>query len=322
LKIATFAPTQQSSELATKYGYDEWIVSRFLRFVPNTEKMLARMQQQPQKYIRTNTLKITDRDLRARLESKGFELRETLVTNVFEVENKNADFSIGATSEYMLGYYYIQDITSCIAVEALDVMQDQIVLDMASAPGGKTTLIAQKMKNTGSIIAVEPNPQRIKSLLFNITRSGIINTCIYETVPSKLLELNIKFDRVLLDAPCSGEGVIAKDPTRRTSRFPSDIAICSIMQRKLIEIALTLLKPGGLIVYSTCSFAPEENEDVVNSALDRFNIHVESLDYGEQGLTKFGGLRFDERLRYTKRFYPHIHNSLGFYIAKLRRNNR
>jgi 16S rRNA C967 or C1407 C5-methylase (RsmB/RsmF family) len=153
LKIATFAPTQQSSQLAIKYGYDEWIVSRLLRFVPDTEKMLARMQQQPQKYIRTNTLKITDRDLRARLESKGFELRETPVTNVFEVENKNADFSIGATSEYMLGYYYIQDITSCLAVEALDVMQDQIVLDMASAPGGKTTLIAQKMKNTGSIIA-------------------------------------------------------------------------------------------------------------------------------------------------------------------------
>jgi 16S rRNA C967 or C1407 C5-methylase (RsmB/RsmF family) len=117
--------------LAAKYGYDEWIVNRFLQFVPNVEKLMETMQEPVQKYIRTNTLKITSEQLVARLVPKGFELKKTVLADVFGISTTNAQVSIGATTEYLLGYYYIQDITSCIAVEALDIQPNQTVLDMA-----------------------------------------------------------------------------------------------------------------------------------------------------------------------------------------------
>ncbi len=321
MKTLTFVPTQRSLRLAAKYGYDEWIVNRFLQFVPNVEKLMETMQEPVQKYIRTNTLKIASEQLVARLVPKGFELKKTVLANVFEISTTNAQVSIGATTEYLLGHYYIQDITSCIAVEVLDIQPNQTVLDMASAPGGKTTFIAQKMNNTGSIIAMEPNPRRTRSLSFNIARCGVMNTLIYQMDATECPCLNISFDRILLDAPCSGEGVMWKDASRRTSRTPDDVSECSLVQKKLFESALQVLKPSGLILYSTCSFAPEENESVVNSILKKFDVEVEPIPFGIEGLTRFDKTVFDERLRRTVRFYPHIHNSTGFYIAKLRKKN-
>ena len=279
------------------------------------------MQEPVRRYIRTNTLKITSEELVARLVSKGFELEKTVLADVFEITTTNSQVSVGATTEYLLGHYYIQDITSCIAVEALDVQPNQIVLDMASAPGGKTTFMGQKMNNTGSIIAMEPNPRRIRSLSFNIARCGVMNTLIYQMDATECSRLNISFDRILLDAPCSGEGVMWRDASRRTSRTPDDVFECSLLQKKLFEAALRVLKPGGIILYSTCSFAPEENESVVNSTLKRFDVDVEPIPFGIEGLTSFDKTVFDERLRLTVRFYPHIHNSTGFYIAKLRKKN-
>jgi NOL1/NOP2/sun family putative RNA methylase len=266
-------------------------------------------------------LKITSDEVAVRLAHKGFELKKTILAGVFEISTANTQISIGATTEYLLGHYYIQDITSCIAVEALDIEPNQTVLDMASAPGGKTTFIAQKMNNTGSIIAMERSSRRIRSLSFNIARCGVMNTLIYQMDATKSPCLNISFDRILLDAPCSGEGVMWKDVSRRTSRVPDDVSKCSLLQKKLFEAALEVLKPGGLILYSTCSFAPEENESVVNSILKKFDVEVELIPFGIEGLTSFGKTVFDERLRRTVRFYPHIHNSTGFYLAKLRKKN-
>jgi NOL1/NOP2/sun family putative RNA methylase len=220
-----------------------------------------------------------------------------------------------------LGYYYIQDLSSCIAVESLDVQEDQIILDMASAPGGKATFIAQKMKNTGCIIALDINSARINSMLFNIARCGVMNSCIYKMDSRQVADLNIKFDRVLLDAPCSCEGVIIKDKTRKTSHTAQDIEYCVSNQMQLIEAAIKVVRPGGLLVYSTCSFAPEENENIVNSLLDRFDVKIEPVQYGIEGLTNFGDIRFHDDIKNTKRLYPHIHNTLGFYIARLRINN-
>ncbi|HEU4443439.1 MAG TPA: NOL1/NOP2/sun family putative RNA methylase [Nitrososphaeraceae archaeon] len=320
MKAFTFAPMQESLYLAEKYGYDEWVVNRFLHFIPNAKDMMKTMQKPAKKYIRTNTLKTTSPQLVARLESKNFELKKTVLADVFEINGNNASISIGATTEYLLGHYYIQDISSCIAVEALDIKRNQVVLDMASAPGGKTTLIAQKMDNTGSIVAIESNPLRMKSLAFNLSRCGVINTALYRLDATACASLNLCFDRILLDAPCSGEGVIWKDTTRKTSRTPDDISQCSFAQKKLLEAGLQALNPGGTIVYSTCSFAPEENEYVVNSILDKFDVKVQPLQFGTEGLTTFGSKAFSKELKSTVRLYPHIHNSMGFYVAKLRKN--
>jgi tRNA (cytosine40_48-C5)-methyltransferase len=319
MKTVVFPKKSESVKLAEAFGYDEWLVSRFIEYVPDIDRFLQTMEGQPKQYIRTNTIKISSADLEKKLTSKGIQLKETCIQDVFAIEKSS--FPIGATTEYLLGYYYIQDLSSCIAVQALDVHENQTILDMASAPGGKTTFIAQKMKNSGCVIAIDINSARINSLKFNIARCGVMNCCIYRMDSRHVTDLNIKFDRVLLDAPCSCEGVIMRDKSRKTNHTTHDIEHCVSYQKQLIEAAVKVVRPGGLLVYSTCSFAPEENENIINSLLGRFDIKIEPIEYGINGLTKFGEIRFHDDMKKTKRLYPHIHDTLGFYIAKVRINN-
>jgi tRNA (cytosine40_48-C5)-methyltransferase len=312
-----FPNTIESASLAAKYGYDEWLVGRFLEYVPAVKDFLSKMERPPTQYIRVNTLKTSRDDLQDKLQSKGFELKSTTMPEVLAVDN--APLATGATTEYLLGHYYIQDLGSCMAVDALDVAEDQTVLDIAAAPGGKTTFMAQKMKNSGAIIAIEPNARRARSMSFNITRCGVYNTCIFRMDGLEAGKFETKFDRVLLDAPCSCEGVIAKDITRKTSHTLQDVDYCSRLQERLIEAAARSVKPDGILVYSTCSFAPEENEMVVDRLLQKFsNITVEPIRYGSTGLTKFGNMTFDNQLNNAQRLYPHIHDTTGFFIARLR----
>lgn len=312
-----FPDSAESASLAAKYGYDRWLVSRFLEYVPDIQDFMDRMERPPTQYIRVNTLKIGRDELEARLRSKGFELKRTIIPEVLAVEK--APMATGATNEYLLGHYYIQDLSSCMAVDALDVSKDQIVLDIAAAPGGKTTFMAQRMENTGSIVALEPNDRRARAMSFNLARCGVYNTCILRMDGLEVEKLQAKFDRVLLDAPCSCEGVIAKDTTRKTSHTRQDIDFCASRQDRLIEAAARMVKAGGILVYSTCSFAPEENEMVVDRLLQKFdNITIEPLKYGTSGLTRFGDIVFDGRLKNARRLYPHIHDTTGFFIARLK----
>ncbi|MFL6477210.1 MAG: NOL1/NOP2/sun family putative RNA methylase [Nitrososphaera sp.] len=314
-----FPKTAQSANLSAEYGYDEWLVGRFLEYVPDIKNFLAKMEETPLRYIRVNTLKISIEDLVLRLRSKGFEFKSTSIPEVLAV--KEASLSLGATTEYLLGHYYIQDLSSCIAVEALDIKPNHIVLDMAAAPGGKTTFMAQKMRNTGMIIAIEPNSRRARSMSFNLARCGVYNTCILKTTAVQTEKLEIKFDRVLLDAPCSCEGVIARDPSRKISHKPEDVDCCSKIQGDMIESAIRCVKPGGILVYSTCSFAPEENEMVVDRIVKNFSrVTVEPIPYGTNGLIKFGDFSFGDAMRNTRRLYPHLHDTTGFFIARLRVN--
>ena len=276
-----FRKSVESAKLSSNYGYDEWLVSRFLEYVPKVREFLSKMETTPTQYIRVNTLKISKADLVSRLLSKGFELKGTVMPEVLAV--KKAPLPTGATSEYMLGHYYIQDLSSCMAVDALDVAPGQFVLDVGAAPGGKTTFMAQKMNNSGAIIALEPNGRRARSMSFNLARCGVYNTCIFKSDGLYAGKFEMKFDRVLLDAPCSCEGVIAKDPTRKSSHTPEDVDYCSKIQESLIEAAVSYVKPDGIMVYSTCSFAPEENEMVVDRLLRKFgNITLEPVAYGRQ----------------------------------------
>jgi NOL1/NOP2/sun family putative RNA methylase len=314
-----FRKSVESTNLSSKFGYEEWLVSRFLEYVPNVREFLSKMETTPTQYIRVNTLKISRADLVSRLESKGFELKITVLPEVLAVEK--APLPTGATSEYLLGYYYIQDLSSCMAVDALDIAPGQVVLDVAAAPGGKTTFLAQKMNNSGAIIALEPNDRRARSMSFNLARCGVYNTCIFKADGLYAGKFEMKFDRVLLDAPCSCEGVIAKDPTRKSSHTPKDVDYCSKIQERLIEAAASCVKPGGIMVYSTCSFAPEENEMVVDKLLRKFGkIMLEPVAYGSSGLTRFGDLKFDGQLKHAHRLYPHLHDTTGFFIARLRVN--
>ena len=215
-------------------------MSRFLEYVPLPDEFLGKMEAEPSLYLRVNTLKTSIVALKSRLAEKGFVLRDTLLPEVFAVAG--GQVSAGATMEYMLGHYYIQDLSSCFAVDALDVGDGQTVLDVAAAPGGKTTMIAQRMNNTGAIVAAEPSQSRTRSLIFNLARCGVSNTCIKRVRGEEVSSLGVKFDRVLLDAPCSCEGVIAKDARRKTSHSPSDVEFCSARQESLIESAAGAVK--------------------------------------------------------------------------------
>jgi 16S rRNA C967 or C1407 C5-methylase (RsmB/RsmF family) len=130
-----FPASVESARLAAKYGYDEWLVRRFLEYVPRMEKFLSKMERPPAQYIRVNTLKTSREELESRLRSKRFEFRNTIMPEVLAVTK--APLATGATTEYLLGHYYIQDLASCMAVDALDVAEGQAVLDIAAAPGAK-----------------------------------------------------------------------------------------------------------------------------------------------------------------------------------------
>ncbi len=360
-----FPSSEQSRKLSNKYGYNEWMISRFLNYVPDPEKLLEYIDNKENlhTYVRTNTLKIDPGTLKRRLLSKGFRLKDTILDEVFEVlipisyqptheflrekvhylddhrdvqgKHSLSSFqvdknkpkrtklpSIGSTIEYLRGYYYIQDLSSCIAVNELNIPDKGHlnILDMAAAPGGKTTYMAQKLQNNGMIVACESNSKRLSSLIFNLSRCFVKNAAVFNMKSEEVEKLEIEFDRVLLDAPCTCEGIIQKDTSRKKSRTLKDLEICSDLQKKMIIAGFKVLKPGGLMVYSTCSFAPEENEMVIQYLLNSFkDAKIEPVIFGSEGLTKFHEYKFTEQMHQTKRFYPHYHDTNGFFIAKIRK---
>ncbi|TVP39071.1 NOL1/NOP2/sun family putative RNA methylase [Candidatus Nitrosocosmicus arcticus] len=361
---------EHSRFLSERYGYKEWMISRFLNFIPYPERMLDYINDSKNlhHYIRVNTLRTNPQVLKRRLGEKGYHLSDTVLKEVFEIKNPSygdikikdagsmiahhnnndnndnyneattqTDYdlqsgkdrnlgpkqaSIGSTIEYLRGYYYIQDLSSCIAVEELEIHdgQDLVVLDMAAAPGGKTTHIAQKLNNKGAIFACESNSNRLSSLFFNLSRCFVHNTIVLNTRAEEINELELQFDRVLLDAPCTCEGIIMKDESRKKSRNLEDLETCSKRQKKMIVSGFNALKPNGLMIYCTCSFAPEENEMIIQHLLSNHkDAKIEPLNYGMNGLTSFSKYQFAEKMVYTKRFYPHIHATNGFFIAKIRK---
>lgn len=310
--------SQNIFDLSLKYDFPSWMISRYSKFIPDLELFLDHINNQdPSLYIRTNTIKITPDALCDRLSLKGFRLEKTKLNEVFLI--KFSPYSITSTSEYLLGYYFVQDLSSCLSVNELEICEGLSVLDMASSPGGKTTFIAQKMNNSGSILALEPNKLRLKRLFYNLERCGVINTCIWNIEGSDILNYNIKFDRVLLDAPCSCDGIIQKDINRKKTYTQKSIEYCSSTQNILINTAIKVTRPGGLILYSTCSLAPEENEIIIDDILSRYPINLENITYGIDGLTEFEGINLHKSLNRAKRLYPHIHKTNGFFMAKLRK---
>ena len=207
---------------------------------------------------------------------------------------------------------------------ALDPRENERVLDMCAAPGGKTTFIAQLMKNTGYVFANDSNKDRCKALRANIQRLGIRNAVVSNLDGRKLPKVVGGFDRILLDAPCTGLGVISRDPSVKTQKNENDFKVCTHMQKELILAAFDMLnvKEGsGILVYSTCSISVEENEEVVNYLISKRDVEVldSGLEFGVPGLTRWRDKRFHPSLALTKRYYPHTHNMDGFYVAKIRK---
>ncbi len=313
---------QKAKTLAKEHEYQPYMIERYLALWgdEDTLRFLEACEQPIRTSIRLNTLRMEPEKTIERMQKKKIKLEKIPWLSHGYYADFEGRSTPGAFLEHMLGFYYVQGVPSMTTVEVLDPQPDETILDLAAAPGGKTTHIAQQMQNSGKVVAVEMDRKRISSLESNILRCGVTNSIVLRGDARKIEKLNLEPDRILLDAPCSGEGLIPLDPTRKTSKSMADVRFCATKEDELLDAAVSILAPGGTIVYSTCSIAPEENEYVVDEILKRYpemKIAPIPLDFGTPGYSEPYGVSLDESLKLAKRFLPHLHGSEGFFICKM-----
>ncbi len=273
------------------------------------------------KSIRVNTLKITVNEFQRIAQNYQWQLTPVpWCQEGFWIERDAAQEKaapLGNYPEHLQGLFYIQEASSMLPVEALLSNSDtpDLLLDMAAAPGSKTTQLAARLSNAGTLIANELSSSRIKGLHSNIQRCGVSNVCLTHYDGRVFGErMEQIFNAILLDAPCGGEGTVRKDPDAMKNWSLQALQDISQIQKALIESAYKALKPGGTLVYSTCTLSREENQDVCQHLLDTFpemqTIPLNDLfDGANQCATEEGFLHV----------FPHIYDSEGFFVAAFKK---
>ncbi|MFX1274849.1 MAG: RsmB/NOP family class I SAM-dependent RNA methyltransferase [Promethearchaeota archaeon] len=300
------------------------MIERYLDFLglDETIKLLEANEEPLIPTIRVNTLKISQDKLRTRLEKKGFKLEPIIeIPCGFKVIKKTSN--LGSLHEFLQGYYYLQNKASMLPPLILNPQSNEVVIDMCAAPGSKSTHLAQIMNNQGKLILIEKKKERISALKMNLRRMGIFNSVVLHSDAVNISHFKIKPDKILLDAPCTGEGLIKTDPNRKKSKTMKDIEKMASLQTKLLNAGLDAMHSGGLMLYCTCSIAPEENELVINKILqENSDISIKKLSnqYGIEGLTKVYGKKLNKSLNLTQRIYPHIHETIGFFLCLLEKS--
>ena len=316
-----------SDLVTTYYEYNKELADYFVSlFAPAELVNFLEASQAPRPMvIRTNTMRTKRRELAQVLIQKGVNLDPAGDWNKIGLKIIDSQVPIGATTEYLAGQYMLQSASSFLPVMALAPKPGERVLDLCAAPGGKTTHIGQIMKNSGVIVANEMNPDRVASIKGNVHRMGFTNVIITNYDGRKIGKHLCGFDRALVDAPCSGLGVIWKDPSVKAMRTLKDIKRNAHIQKELLLSGIDAVNAksstGGFIVYSTCSVSIEENEEVINYALKNRKVKLvdTGLTLGEPGMHKFKGKIFHPSMILCKRIYPHVYNMEGFFIAKLKK---
>jgi 16S rRNA (cytosine1407-C5)-methyltransferase len=302
-----------SNYLSATFGDD--VAEKFQKFV----------EKEPAKYIRVNERKINRAKLSEKLkEVYGIETEEiSFPQNALKIID-GFDYA-GSTLEIAFGFYYIQALTSMLPPFILNPSSKDIALDMCSAPGSKTTQLAEMMENKGLMVVNELAMDRIKALVFNLDKMNFIN---YGVVNSKGEILskyyNSYFDKILVDAPCSGLGIIQKKNEVNKWWSLERVKNLSEIQTKLLVSAIKMLKVGGEIVYSTCTLTPEENELIIDKLLKKYPIDIEPIHLPmkhSEGLTEYAGMKMDERLSKAIRIFPWDVDSDGFFLVKLKKTD-
>jgi len=297
------------------------------------ENYLEIIKKEPESFIRANTLKISPEELKKRLEQKKWSIKQPFreYPEIMLVEGYNdgkelLPGELGKSLEHLLGLYYIQEISSMLPILVLDPKPDERVLDLCASPGSKTTQAAAKMKNQGFLVANEVKLERLKILSANLERCGVMNVILTRrdgiALCSKFEKEKIFFDKILLDAPCSGEGTIRSSPKTLEMWNIKTVEYLSKLQKALISSAIKILKPNGILVYSTCTHSPEENEEVIDFLIRNFNIKIEQVSLPiktRRGITKWKEKEYIEDVKFSCRIYPQDNNTEGFFLTKIRR---
>jgi len=275
--------------------------------------------------IRVNTLKATQEEVFTELESKGFVLKK-LPFPPEAIEIVEQPFPIAKTLPHILGWIYIQSLASMLPAMALKPEPGMFILDLAAAPGSKTTQIAALVNNRAAILANDISIERVKSLAHNVDRTGAFSVGI-STMPGdrlgKILPEN--FNCILIDAPCSALGIVSKAQEVMTWWNLREVSRLAARQKQLLVSGIKALTPGGTLVYSTCTLTPQENEALLTELLKEYPIELEELGFPviqhRHGLKSFGSMRFDPSLQRAVRLYPQEAKTEGFFIARIRKRD-
>jgi 16S rRNA (cytosine967-C5)-methyltransferase len=294
--------------LSIMYSHPSWMVKRWVdRYgLYETEQLLSANNERPTIVVRANTLKTTADELVKLFEERNIRnTRSKYLENFIKVGHLSGIYNLDLFEK---GYFSVQDESSGLVLKLLDPKPGETVIDLCSAPGGKTTFIGELMKNQGKIIAVDKYEHRLNLVKQSCERLGVENV---EFIPKDALEVDVEpADKVLVDAPCSGLGVIQKKPDIKWQRELSDIRNLAKTQIELLEKASKLVKNGGVIVYSTCTIEPEENIEVVKEFLSRhpeFKID-DARNYLPSDIVNGEG---------CMETYPHKHDMDGGFAVRL-----
>jgi NOL1/NOP2/sun family putative RNA methylase len=299
---------------------------RMKKLLEDYDEFMQVIREPMPKSIRVNTNKISVEELKPRLEKKGWKLSQPFPEKEIMIIENLKPGELGKSYEHLLGYYYIQEISSMMSILALNPKPGELMLDLCASPGSKTTQASAMMKNQGTIIANDKDIPRIAILNANLERTGCSNVIVTRhdgvQLCMKLKEAGMKFDKILLDVPCSGEGNIRSNNKTWLMWNPKAIQKLARQQRILASSAIELLKEDGELVYSTCTHSPEENEANVNYLAKTFNLKVEKINLPikcREGISEWGREEFNNDIKNCCRIYPQDNNTEGFFLAKLKR---
>ena len=299
----------------------ETLFALYAAFIPDFPAFCAALQTPRTCCLRVNTLRTTPEVVQALLVSQGYHVTPSPVAEeLLLVDNLPHP---GRLREAFLGYYHPQALTSALAALSLAPQPDELVCDLCAAPGSKTSHMAQLMRNQGVIVANEPARERLFMLAYNLKHLGVSNV-VTTRYAGQNFPLRCKFARVLVDAPCSGEGNYRWDTqgrqrrARRAAGTPEDLAR---LQKQLLVRGFDLLEPGGSLLYATCTYNPAENEAVVQALLDQRPATLQSITlpvWHSPGLQQWQEHTYDTRMQLCWRLYPHQTGSVGFFLASIR----
>lgn len=278
-------------------------------------------EQPATKSLRVNRLKLSPSEW---LKLSPFQLQEVPWCNEGYYFHPERDRP-GKHVYHAAGLYYIQDASAMAVVEALDPQPGERILDLCAAPGGKTTQIAAKMNNQGLLVANEVDGKRCSALIENLERCGVTHTVVSQATPEQLArQWPQYFDRILLDAPCSGEGMFRKDREARERWSLRLVEKCQSLQKEILKSAASMLRPGGRLVYSTCTFNAQENEAVIDHFLrQQSGFHLISVNHAsmyQPGQTQWV-TEATAPLQQTARLWPHALRGEGHFIAVLEKQS-